>query len=343
MLALVASVGNALAYDLAAVSPSGETLYYNIGDSSATVTYPGPGGGMPYLGYTSPYGDLEIPSSVVYNGVTYPVTSIGDWAFHGCTGLTSVTIPSSVTSIESYVFSNCTSLTSVTIPDSVTSIDQYAFSGCTGLTEITAKPTVAPAVCYNSFDGVPNSIPVNIPCGSITSYNSGWNYFSNFIEEGGYSFDVASADETMGTVQIVTQPTCEAPSAAVNAVANDGYRFDHWSDGTTDNPYELTITQDTALVAYFVSNNGIDNVDGDDIRVYQRDGGLVVEADNMADASEVMVFDMMGRKIAHTSSLGSTASSNGRVCLHVEVELPASGAYLVKIGTLPARRIVVVR
>jgi len=70
------------------------------------------------------------------------VTSIGDYAFYDCTGLTSVTIPNSVTSIGDYAFYDCTGLTSVTIPNSVTSIGGHAFSYCTGLTSITIPNSV---------------------------------------------------------------------------------------------------------------------------------------------------------------------------------------------------------
>ena len=62
--------------------------------------------------------------------------------FHGCSGLTSVTIPNSVTRIESYAFSSCSGLTSITIPNSVTSIGEYAFSNCSGLTSITIPNSV---------------------------------------------------------------------------------------------------------------------------------------------------------------------------------------------------------
>ena len=60
---------------------------------------------------------------------------IGEYAFENCSGLTSVTFPSSVTSIGEYAFSSCSGLTSVTIPSSVTSIGDSAFSGCSNLKE----------------------------------------------------------------------------------------------------------------------------------------------------------------------------------------------------------------
>ncbi len=73
--------------------------------------------------------------------VTIPnsVTKIGGYAFYGCTGLTSVTIGNSVTSIEDATFYDCSGLTSVTIPNSVTKIGEYAFSGCTRLTSVTCN------------------------------------------------------------------------------------------------------------------------------------------------------------------------------------------------------------
>ena len=61
------------------------------------------------------------------------VTSIGNDAFSGCSGLTDITIPDSVTSIGGSAFFNCDGLKSVTIPDSVTYVGSDAFGSCDSL------------------------------------------------------------------------------------------------------------------------------------------------------------------------------------------------------------------
>ena len=81
------------------------------------------------------------------------VTSIGNHAFYGCSGLTSVEIPNSVTSIGEYAFKGCSGLTSVVIPNSVTSIGESAFDSCEGLTSLTLpnKFTLTPNISIGAF------------------------------------------------------------------------------------------------------------------------------------------------------------------------------------------------
>ena len=76
------------------------------------------------------------------------VTSIGDYAFYGCTSLTSITIPESVTSIGEHAFWGCTGLISITIPEDVISIGESAFNGCTGLTSVTIPKNVTSIGAY---------------------------------------------------------------------------------------------------------------------------------------------------------------------------------------------------
>ena len=100
---------------------------------------------------------------------------IGDDAFRGCSGLTSVTIPDDVTSIGSSAFEGCRGLTSITIPDSVTFIGSYAFSGCSGLTSVTIPNSVT-FIDWGAFGGCSSLISVTIP-NSVTSIGN--NAFYN--------------------------------------------------------------------------------------------------------------------------------------------------------------------
>ena len=114
-------------------------------------------------------GDFAFSGCSGLTSVTIPnsVTSIGDYAFYECSGLTSVTIGNSVTSIGDYAFWGCSGLTSVTIPNSVTSIGDDAFSGCRGLTSVTIGNSVESIGSY-AFLNCSGLTSVTIP-NSVTS------------------------------------------------------------------------------------------------------------------------------------------------------------------------------
>ena len=215
-------------------------IYYNFDHSTLTASVTNIGYGQDFPASDSYSGSITIPSTVVFDGTSYivtsigysnfghgafesnggltsvtipnSVTSIGERAFSGCTGLnkaefasveslcnmsfgnyesnplcyahhlyingkevTDLAIPNSVTSIGSSAFSGCSGLTSVTIPNSVTSIGEDAFLGCTGLTSMTVEAT-NPPLCVNKYGlglNMPDyNIPLYVPEASVDAYKA---------------------------------------------------------------------------------------------------------------------------------------------------------------------------
>ena len=121
-------------------------------------------------------GDIIIPEKVKGNdGVEYVVTSFDEDCFKNCSGLTSITILSSVTSLGDYCFYGCWGLTSITIPSSVTSLGDECFYGCSGLTSITIPSSVT-SLGYECFWGCSGLTSITIPS-SVTSLGDHCFYY----------------------------------------------------------------------------------------------------------------------------------------------------------------------
>lgn len=176
--------------------------YYRNGDG-VTVTH-----GSTYYSYGNYSGNVIIPETITRHGETYSVTAIGASAFRNCSGLTSITIPSSITMIGAYAFMGCselsrvnitdlnawfntsfydksanplyyahhlfvneTEITELTFPDSLNSIGNYVFSGCNGLTSVTIPSSIT-SIGSGAFLGCSGLTSIYIPA-SVTSIGNG--------------------------------------------------------------------------------------------------------------------------------------------------------------------------
>lgn len=105
-----------------------------IEDKGVTV------GNVPTSEYAGKIGEIQTGQEIMFSAdgrcyttdIVIPdgTTSIGNYAFSGCTNLESVTISNSVTTIGNQAFAHCTSLTSITIPNSVTVVGGMCFANC---------------------------------------------------------------------------------------------------------------------------------------------------------------------------------------------------------------------
>lgn len=152
---------------------------------------------------------------------------IGAFAFPGCSGLTSITIPNSVTSIDDYAFSGCTGLTGFTIPNSVTAIGSYSFSGCSGLTSIIIPNSVT-SIGYYAFYGCTGLTSITIP-NSVTT-----------ISHGAFS-------DCTGLTSIIFNGTEEE----WNAIK----RYDSWNENTGN--YTITFAGTKESLTYTLNDDGV--------------------------------------------------------------------------------------
>jgi putative cell wall-binding protein/pimeloyl-ACP methyl ester carboxylesterase len=125
---------------------------YTVTDGKAQITK-----------YIGTGGNVTIPSTL--GG--YPVTSIGNYAFSYCSGLTSISLSQGLTSIGNNAFQYCDSLTSINLTQGVTSIGNSAFYHCRGLTSISLPVT---SIGISAFSGCSGLTSISLPVTSIGDY-----------------------------------------------------------------------------------------------------------------------------------------------------------------------------
>lgn len=217
---------------------------------------------------------------------------------------------------------------------SVCDIALGAFSYCYSLDTMIFKTFNPPTmdVCFfqDSFVAVVPCNPVSYSLYLASMGNLSDAYIDVVKSDTVFTIlTVVPNDSIRGMAQIITPHTCPDYEATISATANAGYTFSRWSDGNTQNPRTLTVTQDTVLIAYFASNQSIVDAENDIISIRTANGHILLEGIN---GEQAYVTDVLGRVVY-----------NATVNERAEIAVKNQGVYFVKIGSRPAQKVVVIR
>ena len=182
-------------------------------------------------------------------------SSIGG-AFEGCYRLPAVTIPNSVTKLGDYTFYKCSNLKSIKIGTEITEIgakcfrDYYIYAPQDNReVYIAIQATIPPVIGYNTFS---NKAIIYAPCETKDLYQaaSDWKDYKDQIY--GLSYDV-NLSATEGGFAKITSSDCSSNTITIEATTQspESYEFVRWSDGNTENPRTITMTEDINLIAEF--------------------------------------------------------------------------------------------
>ena len=199
-------------------------------------------------------GTVNIPSAVTYNNNTYSVTAIGDYAFIGCSGLTSISIPNSITSIGQEAFRSCSGLTSISIPNSVTSIGLGAFRSCS-FVSVTIPNSVS-SIGSHAFITCRNLTSVTIP-NSITSIDK-YTFFgcSSLTSVKCLTATPPSLDSS-AFIGVGSTCTLTVPCGTIDAYEESDWNTVFAGRISEDTPFELNVSSsDTTLGTVEISSGG---------------------------------------------------------------------------------------
>ena len=268
-----------------------------------------------YLGHSCFFSCTQLQHVRLSNSLT----RLPNDCFSYCSVLSDMDFGTGLEVIGEMAFYQCQSLTDIDLPASLDTLMEMCFSVCP-IASVTLRSTTPPVTVNRVFSySQSNAIPVYIPCGTLAAYQVAptWSNFTNLIETMPYTLTVMSDDETMGSAEVTSPGTCTDP-AVITALPTQGFRFVSWNDGDITNPRSVMLTHDTVFTALFEALDGINEVDGSAVTVWTQDGRIVVAG---ADGMEVCVYDMLGR--------------------HVRNEALPNGVYMVRVGTLPAKKVIV--
>ena len=315
-------------YNVFTYTHEGRTLYYRLRTDTLTyetyaicsypVLFPTAIETL-WEGYEKPVGDVVIPSTVAYNGQSYPVLDVGRCAFAYCDEITNVIVPEGVLRLGNATFYECPRLQSVELPQTIIEWETHTFQGDSALVSVNIPEGIT-TIPYRTFNRCVSLQSINIPEGVTVIDKMAFCYCASLqsinIPEGVISIGEWAFFDCKALTDITL--ACTTPPTAGEDTFNSYDATIHVPEGTVDSYRQHDIWGQFVHIVDGTST-GIEDNDFNDVNIYAAGGRIVVEGTN---SEPVKVFNMKGQQLLAAESL------------------PA-GIYLVRVGNRQTRKIMV--
>lgn len=282
-------------------------------------------------------GDIVVPEKVKSSdGMSFVVTSLSEQCFSDCSGLTSITIPSSVTLLGEGCFSACSALASVTIPSSVTSLGNRCFWGCSGLETVYFKGKY----CNSSYTDlqIPTTSIIKVPTEYLQGYKDAFGSNYKYI----YAWNPdGTGDDTKPVTSCATPSISYASGELKFACETVGAKYhytisdkDMATDALSDEgkvslsaAYKISVyatadgrtASDKAEATLYWINANLDN--GTNINQVRTRGVVASAHDGIISLSGLDDGEVVKFFAADGKYLGSTVAANGAASYAVSESL----------------------
>lgn len=219
-------------------------------------------------------GDSLLHSVSINKGLV----TIGESAFEGCKSLIGLNMGDALQTIGAKAFKGCVSFGSITLGTAMTKVGDNAFDSINGGVLTIKAPvqfgslafkdagissmhleslTEVPQIEENTFSGVPTDIMIWTNCTTMPLFKTDeqWKQFTNYSTRSPYSVTISPAVDWHEGDIIYTHPDCDNKTT-LTAKPAEFFSFKQWSDGSTENPRTLTLTEDLQISATFEKTGG---------------------------------------------------------------------------------------